>query len=202
MLGTRNTSKPIHYANEIIPRLWIGDSYSSEDPNFFKAYKISVVVNCTSDLKCSFKNVEYFRVSVQDSLKQKDFNIMTQTLPEAVEFIHKKRDLEKKSVLVHCLAGMQRSCAVVTAYLCKYHKMTMEEAVTHVLKYRSVAFHHGRHINFIDALRTYYISLRKNKRSSSGSTRSSSRTIKSPAASSPQNGAGTKIIAKRSNGKR
>ena len=147
-------------AQEIIPKLWLGNIDAAEDPAFFKRFKITATINCTPDISCSMPGVEYLRIDVLDSLKPKDINIMTRELPKAVEFLHKKRDIEKRNVLVHCHAGMQRSCAVVVSYLCKYHAMNIENAVAHILKFRPVAFHHGHHINFIDSIRTYYTLVR------------------------------------------
>lgn len=54
---------------------------------------------------------------------------------------HALDDLLKKGrkVYVHCTAGMGRAPAVVVAYLCWVHKMSLDAAVRHVKKHRTVA---------------------------------------------------------------
>ena len=53
-------------------------------------------------------------------------------------------------VLVHCHAGMQRSCAVVACYLMKHHHMTMRDAMDHIRSKCPIAFFGGA--NFQEAL--------------------------------------------------
>jgi hypothetical protein len=68
------------------------------------------------------------------------------------------------TVLVHCHAGMQRSCAVVAAYLMRYRTppdwswpIRYQGAVGYLIRQRPVAFFGGRSINFSRALqRKFY----------------------------------------------
>jgi protein-tyrosine phosphatase len=46
----------------------------------------------------------------------------------------------KRSVLVHCSMGIQRSCTVVACYLIKYYKMTPGEAIKCIKSKRPIAF--------------------------------------------------------------
>ncbi len=141
-------------ASQIIKGLWIGDMNAAVDKNFFIKYNIGAVINCTPNVPMKFK-VKYMHIDIDDSLQQKDINKMIEALPYAISFIHKYRDLEGKNVLVHCHAGMQRSAAIVVAYLSHYHKMTLKQAIKHVIRFRPVAFHHGRNVNFEQALLHY-----------------------------------------------
>ena len=58
-------------------------------------------------------------------------------------------------VLVHCYAGMQRSCAVVACYLIRYHNMNPQEAINFIKSKRSIAFA-GR-VNFIKTIEEFYL---------------------------------------------
>lgn len=151
-------------ANEIISGLWLGDMNAATDSDFFKKYKIRAVINCTPDVPMLFKNVDYLNLVLDDSLKDEDILKMSYYLPKAVEFIHLKKDIEGKNILIHCHAGMQRSAAVVTAYLYKYHSLPLSKAIDLILSRRPIAFHHGRHVNFIDALKHYTYQKASNKR--------------------------------------
>jgi protein-tyrosine phosphatase len=77
---------------------------------------------------------------------------MKQALPIAINFIHQKRDIEGKNVLVHCHAGMQRSATIIIGYLCRYYRLSLNQSINHILSKRKVAFHHGKHLNFYESL--------------------------------------------------
>jgi protein-tyrosine phosphatase len=164
-------------ATEILPGFWIGNQRASQDAEFLK--KVDVVVNCTKHI--DFKDVQgkrliHLRVPVDDpgnsdhvSIDEvgikNDQVIMTKYLPEIVENIARCRKRGMK-VLVHCHAGMQRSCAVAAAYLMRYglwvmpdgfnerqlRIMKMEKVLGLIVKKRPVAFNGGRSINFKPAL--------------------------------------------------
>lgn len=148
---------------KIIPRLYLGNIESAEDSKFIKDKKIKAVLNCSKahDIPNHFadKGIEYLRIPVDDSLKDRDFEKMSHLLPLAVEFINKHINIEKNNLLVHCWAGRQRSAISVAAYLVKYHGMTPKEAVTFIQKKRDEAFHFGESINFDQTLNKYYIGL-------------------------------------------
>ena len=145
--------------NEIIPGLFIGNMHGARDPNFFKAYLIGAVLNCTPTLPNYFSSpkgaVEYMRINVDDSLKQQDFNKMFKYFPSGVSFIYKNLDLEGKRVLVNCHAGMQRSAAMVVAYLMYIHGMSLRKAIDLVVSKRAIAFSFGKSINFISSLKKF-----------------------------------------------
>lgn len=143
--------------NQIIKGLWLGDCEIAVNPTFFSKNNIGAVINCTPDIPNKFqqKGVDYLRLVLNDSLKDVDTKKMIKFLPSAIFYLNQKRDKEKKNILVHCHAGMQRSAAVVTAYLCNFYKLNLDEAINLILKQRPVAFHHGKHVNFSDALFHY-----------------------------------------------
>jgi protein-tyrosine phosphatase len=64
-----------------------------------------------------------------------------------------------KQVLVHCHAGMQRSCAIVACYLMKYYKMNVKEAIAYIKEKRAVAFYNGA--TFITAMNQFHMSLQR-----------------------------------------
>lgn len=130
--------------NEIIPRLHLcgwGDISQSqeEDANVF-------VVNCTKDLPLYHDGV---RVSVDDSGRMEDIQKLLTFLPDIVQTIDDKLR-QGKTVIVHCLAGQQRSPTVVAAYLMWKKKITPTEAIAEVKAKRREAFFCG--VNFLDTL--------------------------------------------------
>jgi len=145
--------------NEIIPGLYIGNMHSAKDADFFKRKNIGAVLNCTPDVPHYFAHssgaVEYMRINVNDSLQQVDFQKMAAFIPCGVQFIHKNLELDKKPILVHCHAGVQRSAAMVAAYLMYKFRLPLEKAINHIIRQRSVAFLFGRSVNFKTSLIHY-----------------------------------------------
>jgi hypothetical protein len=57
--------------------------------------------------------------------------------------------------------GRQRSAISVAAFLVTKHKMTPHDACKLVLDKRPEAFHHGKSLNFDQALKKYYKDVQK-----------------------------------------
>lgn len=148
--------------NEIVTGLWVGDAKCALSPPFIKQNNISLIINCTKEIPAPFRHVKYMRIPVKDpgpfkNIDQKDVNLMTQFLPHVVDIIYQEI-LNGGNVLIHCRAGVQRSAAVATAFLLKYYRknkgdhLTLQEAISLVLKNRPVAFYRGYYVNFHPAL--------------------------------------------------
>jgi len=86
-------------------------------------------------------------------------------MPCIVEFIHKHVALQKHNILVHCVAGKQRSAISVAAYLVAKHGMTPHEACKRVMSKRNEAFWFGHSLNFDESLDRYYKDVKNIKKS-------------------------------------
>jgi hypothetical protein len=115
-------------ADEIIPGLWLANYKPGLDIDFLKKNNIDVIINCTPDIPfyneifdekdiSQLKKMETFRISVYDSLLEKDILLMEQYFKYVLPFMVKKYIDEKKKILIHCRAGAQRSAIVVAAFL-------------------------------------------------------------------------------------
>ena len=98
------------------------------------------IINCTTHLPMCIENG--IRIAVDDDGTQESINIMT----ESLEVILKDSNLidiklrEGYTVIVHCLAGLQRSPTVIAAYLMQKYKLSVTEAVTLLQSSASYAF--------------------------------------------------------------
>lgn len=165
-LQVKDEDSPLTKYNKITDKIYLGNIQSANDKSFFKEKNIKAVLNCTRDIPNHFahKNIEYMRIPVDDSLKQKDFDYMYQFMPCIVEFIHKHTILQKNNILVHCYAGRQRSAISVAAFLVSHLNMTPHDACKMILEKRPEAFHFGYSLNFDQALNKFYKDVQKKRR--------------------------------------
>ena len=94
---------------------------------------------------------ECIRIPVNDTPDECDnmtkLMMETNVLQRIDEYIRKG-----EPVLVHCYAGMQRSCALVACYFIKYYNVTPAVAMDHIKRKRPVAFFGGA--NFMKTIQT------------------------------------------------
>lgn len=154
--------------NKIADRIYLGNFLAAEDKDFFKKKKITAVLNCTKerDVPNHFasNNIEYMRIPVDDSLKEKDFDLMFQYMPCIVEFINKHVNLQKNNIFVHCMAGQQRSCIAIAAYFVAKCGMTPHEACKTIMDKRNQAFWFGTSLNFDQALIRFHKGVNRSKK--------------------------------------
>jgi protein-tyrosine phosphatase len=160
--------------NEIVPGLWLGNEEASQSDEFLKKANIGVIVNATKHIPCKWKkahfvNVDYYRVPVNDpgptsDLDQEDNKIMLSHLPHVVKYININLK-SNKNVLVHCHAGIQRSAAIVLAYLMAHYYVTghkkdrLQKSLRHIMQNRPVVFYEGTVMSFRPAVTQYIIDI-------------------------------------------
>ena len=72
-----------------------------------------LIINCTKDLNNLTKNT--YRLAINDHRKVEDTLKLNEEIEEVTQKIH--NHLASGPVIVHCLAGRQRSATVVASYL-------------------------------------------------------------------------------------
>jgi protein-tyrosine phosphatase len=136
-------------ADEIVPRLWLGNVRASTDEDFIRNHNIEVVFNCTKDLPFSYAIPIKYRVPVHDNLEEEEIRNMSLW---SVEIAHKimKEYNRGRTILVHCMAGMQRSAASVAFFLIANHRMRVEDAMRLIRQRRPIAFRPNA--NFMESI--------------------------------------------------
>lgn len=140
-------------AHEIIPRLWLGNAKASMDEDFLRGNNIVVVFNCTKNLSFSPIVPIKYRVPVDDNLEEDEIRNMELWSAE-IAYKMMNEYVEGKTILVHCMAGMQRSAASVAFFLIAFLKMRALDAMKMIKEKRRVAFYpranFGRSIDYFD----------------------------------------------------
>jgi len=140
-------NKPIDPFNIIIPHIYIGGIESLKTPDLF-----TLIVNCTRHIGI-VPGKETIRVPVNDDPQESKALLASISSSHVLEKIH-HMVLSKRNVLVHCHAGMQRSCTVVAMYLMKYHGINPYEAIRFIPTKRHIAFYPEP--TFRQAINEYY----------------------------------------------
>jgi protein-tyrosine phosphatase len=147
--------------DQIIPFLFIGNVHALDH-----AEKFGFIVNCTENIQFPESCTSCIRVPVKDDPKESEKLIDMLRRFSIMEKINQFISM-KIPVLVHCAAGMQRSCAVVACYLMQYYGIAPYTAVSQIKMKRSVAFYGG--VNFQRALDAFYANIQKNTLQTYGS---------------------------------
>jgi hypothetical protein len=140
-------------AHQIIPHLWLGNAKASMDEDFIRQENITVVFNCTKNLPFSPIIPIKYRVPVDDNLEEEEIRNMELWSGE-ISFKMMTEYLEGKTILVHCMAGMQRSAASVAFFLISFLKIRALDAMKMIKEKRMIAFYpranFGRSIDYFD----------------------------------------------------
>ena len=109
------------------------------------------IVNCTKDLP--MVSSQGIRIAVDDNGDNTEIKNMFLAFNDTVEIIHDKIS-KNIPVVVHCLAGIQRSPTVIAAYLMAKHNFTLENSIILIRSKKPNAFFWA--VNFRDALEGYH----------------------------------------------
>lgn len=118
---------------EVIPNLYIGSIGAALNKKGLKENEISAILCCCDGVKQAFSEEFTYKIL---PLLDKDSEDIKKYFDEAAAFIHEIIESTKK-VLVHCFAGKSRSTTIMMAYLIKYKKMSVKEALAAIKEKRS-----------------------------------------------------------------
>ena len=121
---------------EIIENLFLANQYSTSI--FDGEYVLSIGCN----------SLKYFEHNLKLSLKDNEESDITIILDEAINFINEAINKNKK-ILVHCKGGINRSPAIVVAYLVKYKLYSLLDAVDLVKNKKKSARFQPHYLNKI-----------------------------------------------------
>jgi len=142
-------------ANEIVPRVWLGNRFAAWDGEWLKANNITVVFNCSKDLDFHDSVKKRYRVPVHDNLQADEINNMTQWSTEIAYKVLREYKAGN-NILIHCAAGMQRSAAVMTIFLITLTGERAPALMSHIRRKRPIAFvpqaNFRKSIEYYDAL--------------------------------------------------
>ena len=143
---------------EVLRNVYVGSKGSALSKAFFDSHNIRYVVNCTKDVPFNpnYPDIQGLRIPVDDAPSQN--NKMSQYLPFAVSAIISATQRDREGgVLVHCLAGQQRSATIVAGVLIRQKKMTPQEAIEYIQEIKPECFR--PRATFLPSLQQYHANI-------------------------------------------
>ena len=139
--------------DEILPNLYLGSikALGTYECKAIDYYMIVDLIKHTFLLEKPSSHI-YINLPAHDSPDECDTLLALIHKTQVLEKIHLALQ-ENKPVLVHCFAGMQRSCALVACYLIKYHNMLPYEAIAYIKFKRPIAFFGN--VNFMELILSF-----------------------------------------------
>lgn len=144
MFGVSGVGFEYPPAVEIIDGVFLGSVSDLNAQQLYSKLRIDLILNCAAELpplEWWFKPGSKW-LKLPDSPEFNADNVvpLIRTIDFGAEFIHRAR-MDNKRVLVHCVAGFNRSPTVVIRYLMKYHAMSFADAYKFILDKRKIEPH-------------------------------------------------------------
>lgn len=140
---------------EIIPGLYLS---SFKDASESELLSTAFVVNCTKDLK--MLSTKSRRVAIDDNGNPREISALFTEFANGTVLGEIDTALKAGTpVIVHCLAGQQRSPAVICGYMLRYSRKSVEDAILHIRSKKPDAMFWK--VNFQDTLERYAMFLGK-----------------------------------------
>ena len=154
----RLSNKKVVYTDisQITDNIFIGNKEIAKDVNQLRKNGITHIVNCANELKYLIKyHKEAFDWLFLPLVDCSYTGNITKHLSGAVQFIDDAVTNGHK-VLIHCSAGVSRSCSITIAYLMYKENISFELALDRVIDKRSCCKPNDL---FIEQLKAYELSL-------------------------------------------
>ena len=145
-------------ADEILPRIWLGNRTAALDSEWIAEKGIKAVFNCTKDIPFLPEIQRKYRVPVDDNLQDEEIRNLEFWSFEIVFKITREYKTGQP-ILIHCAAGMQRSAASLAMFLIALKGFTPQEAINYIQERRPIAFR--PFVNFRQAIDSFYSSYQK-----------------------------------------
>ncbi|XP_036382101.1 dual specificity protein phosphatase 26-like [Megalops cyprinoides] len=141
-------------ADEVWPRLYLGDRDFASDHRELAMIGITHILNCAHvNFRGGAENYEGMNITYQgiEARDSPTFDMSVHFHP-AAEFIHKAL-ISGGKILVHCAAGVSRSATLVLAYLMIRQNMTLVDAIKTVNDRHSIFPNRGflRQLTVLDS---------------------------------------------------
>jgi protein-tyrosine phosphatase len=128
----------MNHQDLITDKVYVGDINSAKKP----PKDVDKIVCCAEECNnfTGRRPEDYLYIPLLDSGSAADCALFYKNIPVVVNFVVNAVDNDE-TVLIHCYAGLSRSCSMCLAYiLSENDKMTIDDGVKYIVKRRPSAF--------------------------------------------------------------
>jgi len=119
--------------SKITSNLWLGNQKNALDDAFLKRHHITHILCCAKEGEINDDYV-HLKIPMEQSYETPS-KLNSKWLHKGADTLDKWKE---NIVLVHCMAGMNRSASVTIMYLMKYYNLSYTHAYSHVKQKRSI----------------------------------------------------------------
>ena len=132
--GKHNERMPWAPACRVTNRIWLGSKYDVTDTMWMRDNKITHVLNCATPLERFDPSsvVEYACLNADDD---PGYPILALHFATVKEFMDRALERPDSQILVHCMAGINRSATLVLAYVSQRDATTTLQKVERFARY-------------------------------------------------------------------
>jgi protein-tyrosine phosphatase len=128
-------------AVKILPNLWLGNYYSSQDIYFLKNNNIRNIINVTPNFPNYFqRKINYLNIPIKDNKIYHEIFIFY--IPYVLQYIEQSLN-NNEGILIHCKKGHKRSAVYILLYLCYKYNLTKKQSKDYIKSIRPLALHHN-----------------------------------------------------------
>ena len=149
--------------NQIIDHIFISDIKSAQTEELLDQNDIDVIINCTTQNSLVYPSTKkeriVYNIPINDPPTPNDTEYLNNNFINIVMFMEEYVK-SKKNILVHCVAGSQRSSTIVTIYImCKFG-FEINSICKFLQSKRPICFFCNQ-INYISSLKFIEMELKK-----------------------------------------
>lgn len=122
----------VHVLDEVHPFVWIGTADAAVDDAVLEENSISVVLNMAKecDYKIDLPMTKLIKIGINDG-RLTNVGVFEKAAEVIADAVNKG-----ENILVHCAAGVSKSCAAVIAYLMLYKDLGWSDSLEGVREHR------------------------------------------------------------------
>ena len=125
-------SEPTH----IIDNIYLGSAFNASNYKSLKNNNIGLIINMTNEISNYYSNeIKYKKYGLYDDNNQ-DINIFFDNAYN--DIITYQNTHPNKQILIHCFMGASRSATILTLYIFKKHKKTINDSIIFIKNKRDI----------------------------------------------------------------
>jgi protein-tyrosine phosphatase len=139
--------------SRILPNLWVCNLDSLAPLTTVLYDSLELIVSVTKSPVSKRGGISHIYLKIDDDERENEKFL--DSIDTIVSLMYRVLSRGKR-VIVHCNAGVSRSCSVIAAYLMKYEGYGLRSAIDRIRTVRPKAFSYGIYVVFDEALRKFH----------------------------------------------